>query len=152
MIRHVDEGLGYLALQGTRPATVSYAIEDSPTGLLAWIAEKFEEWGDLGHEGLSRTLPPDRLLANVTAYWLGRNAAAAAHLLYDARHADRDWGAQPRAPQGWAVFGGGGGVVRQLIDPQHEISHWTEYPEGGHFAALEAPESFVNDVRTFFRR
>jgi hypothetical protein len=50
------------------------------------------------------------------------------------------------------VFGGGGGVVRQLMDPQHEISHWNEYAEGGHFAALETPESFVHDVRTFFRK
>jgi pimeloyl-ACP methyl ester carboxylesterase len=151
MSAFVRDGLGYIALQGTRPATVGYALDDSPVGLLAWIAEKFEEWTDLGHDGPSRTVDADRLLANVTAYWLHRNGSASAHFLYDAQHAEQDWGTQVDVPRGWAVFGGGGSVVRRLMDPRREIPHWTEHAEGGHFAALEAPDSFVEDVRTFFR-
>ena len=151
MTAFVRDGLGYLALQGTRPATVGYALDDSPVGQLAWIAEKFQEWTDLGHDGPSRTVDDDRLLANVTAYWLHHNGSASAHFLYDMQHAERDWGAQPSAPPGWAVFGGGGPLVRRLMDPQQEIAHWTDHAEGGHFAALEAPQPFVDDVRTFFR-
>ena len=67
------------------------------------------------------------------------------------QHAERDWGAQPSAPRGWAVFGGGGQLVRRLMDPQREIAHWTDHAEGGHFAALETPGPFVDDVRRFFR-
>jgi epoxide hydrolase len=151
MNHFVREGLGYIALQQSRPATVGYALEDSPVAQLAWIAEKFEEWTDLGHEGRSRTIDRNRLLATVTAYWLYHNGAASAHFLYDAGHGERDWGAQPSAPRGWAVFGGGGSVVRRLMDPQQDIPHWTEYSNGGHFAALEAPQQFVEDVRAFFR-
>ena len=147
----VREGLGYLALAGTRPATIGVALDDSPAGLLAWIAEKFEDWTDLDNPGPSRTVPIDRLLATVTAYWLGRTGSASAHFLYDARHGERDWGAQPTVPQGWAVFGGGGALVRQLMDSEHRIAHWSEYSVGGHFAALEAPLQFVADVRDFFR-
>jgi len=151
MNHFVQEGLGYIALQQSRPATVGYGLEDSPIAQLAWIMEKFEEWTDLSNEGRSRTIDRDRLLATVTAYWLCHNGAASAHFLYDAGHGERDWGAQPSAPRGWAVFGGGGSVVRQLMDPQHEIPHWSEYSEGGHFAPLEAPQQFVEDVRAFFR-
>ena len=151
MITSARDGLGYIALQGTKPATVGYALDDSPAGLLAWIAEKYEAWTDLAHDGPSRTVSRDRLLANVMGYWLGRNGSASGHFLYDAQHAEHDWGARPSAQRGWAVFGGGGHIVRQLMDPQHEISHWSEYQEGGHFAALEAPQTFVEDVRTFFR-
>lgn len=147
----VSDGLGYISLLGTRPATIGYALDDSPVGLLAWFAEKFEEWTDLGNDGPSRTVDPDILLANVTAYWLFHNGTASGNFLYDAQHAAPDWGAQPSAPRGWSVFGGGGSVVRQLMDPQHEMSFWTEHSEGGHFAALEAPELFVEDVRAFFR-
>jgi hypothetical protein len=120
-------------------------------GLLAWISEKYEEWTDLGHDGTSRTVDPDLLLANVTAYWLFHNGTASGNFLYDAQHAEVDWGAQPSAPRGWSVFGGGGSVVRQLMDPQHEVAFWTEHAEGGHFAALEVPELFVEDIRDFFR-
>jgi epoxide hydrolase len=92
----------------------------------------------------------DRLLANVTAYWLHRNGSASAHFLYDMQHAERHWSAQPSAPRGWVVFGGGGPLVRRLMDPKQEITHWTDHAVGGHFAALEAPEPFVDDVRRFF--
>ena len=151
MSAFVRDGLGYLAVQGTRPATVGYALDDSPVGQLAWIAEKFQEWTDLGHDGPSRTVDDHRLLANVTAYWLHRNGSASAHFLYDAQHAEQDWGARPSAPRGWAVFGGGGSVVRRLMDPQHDVPHWTDHAQGGHFAALETPQLFVDDVRGFFR-
>ena len=133
------------------PPTVGYALDDSPVGLLAWIFEKFQEWTDLGHDGPSRTVDPDTVVANVTAYWLHRDGSASAQFLYDAQHAARDWGVQPAAPRGWSVFGGGGSVVRRLMDPDHEISWWTEHVEGGHFAAMETPELFVNDIRDFFR-
>ena len=79
MNHFVREGLGHIAVQQSRPATIGYGLEDSPVAQLAWILEKFEEWTDLRHEGRSRTIDRDRLLATVTAYWLYHNGAASAH-------------------------------------------------------------------------
>ena len=31
------------------------------------------------------------------------------------------------------------------------IRHWNEMPKGGHFAAFEQPDLFVQEVRGFFR-
>jgi pimeloyl-ACP methyl ester carboxylesterase len=146
------EGRGYVEIQSTRPQTPAYSLVDSPVGQLAWIVEKFEEWTNP-----SATLPEDAvdkdlLLANVCLYWFKGTGASAAHFYYEAAHNPMDWTATSATPQGWAVFGGGGDLVRRVFDPADRIEHWCEYEAGGHFAALEEPELFVGDVRNFFRR
>jgi epoxide hydrolase len=42
--------------------------------------------------------------------------------------------------------------VRAMMDPDHEIEHWSEFDRGGHFAAMEVPDLLVEDIRGFFRR
>ena len=37
------------------------------------------------------------------------------------------------------------------IDDRAPIRMWTEMAKGGHFAAFEQPELFVQDVRAYFR-
>jgi pimeloyl-ACP methyl ester carboxylesterase len=146
---HPEEGLGYLKIQSTRPTTVSYALTDSPVGQLAWIAEKFKEWTH-GRAALpDDAVDVDQMLTNVSIYWFTRTAASTAHFLYDVAHS-HDWPAPGGAPQGWAVFDADP-IVRRLFDPGHEIAHWSEFDHGGHFAAMEAPATLVDDVRAFFR-
>jgi hypothetical protein len=51
---------------------------------------------------------------------------------------------------GWAVFGADP-IARRLIDPEKKIEHWSEFKQGGHFPAMEAPNPLVGDIRKFFR-
>jgi epoxide hydrolase len=41
-------------------------------------------------------------------------------------------------------------VARERKNPNGEIGHWSEFEEGGHFAAMEAPALLVGDVQKFF--
>jgi pimeloyl-ACP methyl ester carboxylesterase len=144
------DGLGYLQLQTTRPQTIAYALTDSPVGQLAWIAEKFREWTDPAAELPEDAVDRDQLLTNVSIYWFTGTGASAAQFLYEAAHG-HDWPGPSDVPQGWAVFAADD-LVRRLVDPDGRIEHWSEFDRGGHFAAMEAPDLLVQDVRAFFRK
>jgi len=144
-------GSGYGAIQSTRPQTLAYGLTDSPAGQLAWIAEKFGEWSDGGlpDEAVGR----DQLLTNVMLYWLTGTAGSSARLYYEAAHA-RTWGppVTSTAPTGVAVFPREiAPPIRRFAELSNNIVHWAEFDRGGHFAAMEAPDLLVGDVREFFR-
>lgn len=139
-------GRGYLDLQSHKPETIAAALTDSPDGQLAWIAEKFQAWTDPSG-GIAR----DRLLTTVSLYWFTRSGATAARFLYEAAHSGHGWLAPSAVPAGWAVFNTSP-VVRRIMDPEEKIEHWSEFAEGGHFAAMETPELLVTDIRAFFRK
>lgn len=143
-----DDGSGYLKLQASRPQTLGYALNDSPVGQLAWITEKFKEWTDPEAELPEDAVDRDQLLTNISLYWFTQTGAAAAHALYESMNA-QEWGEASTVPTGWAVFGVDG-VTRRLIDPKHEIKHWSEFEGGGHFPAMEVPNLLLSDIRTFF--
>ena len=96
-------------------------------------------------------MDPDLLLTNVSVYWFTGTGASAARFMYESHHASAGW-APPAAPQGFAVFGGGGAIIRPLIDPGSHAAHWSAFARGGHFPAMEVPDLLVADVRQFFRR
>lgn len=136
---------GYQRVQGTRPQTLAYALTDSPAGQLAWIAEKFAEWTD---DEVSR----DALLTNVMLYWLTATAGSSANLYYEAFHPASPPAPRSTTPTGVAVFRHDAVLpVRRLAERDNNIVHWSEFDRGGHFAAMEQPQLFVDDVRTFFR-
>jgi epoxide hydrolase len=141
---------GYLRIQTTRPQTIGYALTDSPAAQLAWIAEKFKAWTDPAADLPEDAVDRDQLLTNVSLYWFTRTGASAAHSLYESMHA-MDWLQPGPAPVGWAVFGADP-IVRILTDPERAIEHWSEFPRGGHFPAMEQPDQLVDDIRLFFRR
>ncbi|UGT42698.1 epoxide hydrolase [Nocardia yamanashiensis] len=134
------DGSGYLAIQNTRPRTIGYGLVDSPLLQLAWIAEKFEEWTDL-------PIDRDQLLTTVSLYWFTGSGASAAHTLYEQAHS-ADWGAAPAVPQGFAVFGADE-TVRRVV-PAPPDAHWSEFGQGLHFPAMEAPAELAGDLRAFF--
>lgn len=144
-----DERSGYALLQATRPQTLAYALTDSPTGQLAWIAEKFAEWTDP-----DSSIDRDHLLTNVMLYWLTRTAGSAARLYYERAHAPyRGLAPEPSTtPTALAVFAHENFIaLRHLAERYDNIARWTEYEHGGHFAALEQPDALVDDIRAFFR-
>jgi len=144
-----EDGLGYIRIQATRPQTLAYALTDSPVGQLAWIVEKFKEWTGAAAALPEEAVDLDQLLTNVSVYWFTRTGASAAHFIYEASHST-EWGARSSAPQGWAVFAADP-IVRRLCNADGAIRHWSEYDQGGHFAAMEAPDELVGDIRSFFR-
>jgi epoxide hydrolase len=134
------EGSGYLAIQNNRPQTIGYGLADSPLLQLAWIAEKVREWTDL-------PVDRDQLLTTVSLYWFTGSGATAAHTLYEQAHSS-DWGTPPAVPQGFAVFGADE-TVRKLV-PAPAGAHWSEFPRGRHFPAMEAPAQLAADLQAFF--
>jgi pimeloyl-ACP methyl ester carboxylesterase len=143
--------VGYAVLQSTRPQTIAYALTDSPVGQLAWIVEKFKEWTDPSAALPEDAVDRDLILTDVSVYWLTGTAGSAARIYYEGA---RTWGqARPRSPvpTGVAVFPNDL-TIRRLAERDHHVVHWTEFGRGGHFAALEAPDLLVGDVREFFRK
>ena len=146
--RFLSEGSGYFQMHATRPQTIAYALTDSPVGQLAWIVDKFEEWT---HGPLEQAVTRDELLTNVMFYWLTRTAGSAARMYYENMHAPGEWGRPPSTtPVGVAAFAEDI-AIRVYGEQSHNIVHWSDLDRGGHFAALEAPDLLVVDVREFFR-
>jgi pimeloyl-ACP methyl ester carboxylesterase len=142
----------YAMIQGNKPQTLAYGLTDSPVGQLAWIVEKFKEWSDPAKDRPEEAVDRDRLLTNVMLYWLTGTAGSSAQLYYEGMHAEQ-WGATPQrsaTPTGVAVFPGDV-TIRRLAERDHTVVHWSEFERGGHFAAMEAPDLLVGDVRAFFR-
>ncbi|MBE1560196.1 epoxide hydrolase family protein [Nonomuraea africana] len=114
---------GYLQCNSKRPQTVTYGLHDSPVGQLAWIVEKFKELTDpedgLPEDGVDR----DRILTDVSLYWLTDTAVSAAQIYYEEISANA-WSADADSGSGW--------------------SESTE--------SMEAPDQLVADVRTFFAK
>ncbi|MGH2518028.1 MAG: epoxide hydrolase family protein [Ktedonobacterales bacterium] len=146
----LTEGNGYFQIQSTRPQTLAYGLTDSPVGQLAWIVEKFKEWtfpsADLPEAAIDR----DRMLTDVMLYWLTGTAGSSARLYYENTHSPT-WGQQPgTTPVGVAVFAEDV-AIRRYAERGNNIVHWSEFERGGHFAAMEAPDLLVGDIRAFFR-
>ena len=144
-------GSGYSAIQGTRPQTLAYGLVDSPAGQLAWITEKFGEWTDNGRP--DEAVDRDQLLTNVMLYWLTGTAGSSARLYYETARA-RAWSPAARStvPTGVAVFPREiAPAIRRFAEQSDNITHWSEFDRGGHFAAMEVPDLLVGDVRAFFR-
>lgn len=149
----VTHETGYQAIQSTKPMTLAYGLSDSPAGLAAWIIEKFKTWSDSCGGGVAPLISIDRLLDNLSIYWLTDTIGSSARLYYESRRPGRD---KPRpvvkVPVGHAVFPGDiYQVPRQMVERFLNIVHWTEMPRGGHFAAMEVPDLLVGDIRDFFR-
>jgi pimeloyl-ACP methyl ester carboxylesterase len=140
-----SERSGYAQIQATRPQTLAYALVDSPVGQLAWNTEWFDDYGNnIG------AIDPDAILTNVTLYWLTSTAGSSARLYKEAaaswgRHLERS-----EVPTGIAVFPGDS-TIRRFAEREHTVVHWSEFNHGGHFAALQAPQLLIEDIRQFFR-
>ncbi|MFF3327617.1 epoxide hydrolase family protein [Streptomyces sp. NPDC002889] len=170
---------GYLQCNSKRPQTVAYALTDSPVGQLAWIVEKFKELTD-PEDGLPEdSIDRDRILTEVSLYWLTGTAASAAQVYYEEISANAwseaaaddwstdssvdttqdtswgngqdNWAADRRGTVPTAVLVSTHDVtIRRWAERDHNVVRWTELDRGGHFLAMEAPDLLVSDVREFF--
>ena len=149
-----EQGAGYSKQQSTRPQTLGYGLVDSPVGQAMWIIEKFYEWTDCdGHP--ENVLSKDELLDNVMFYWLQGNGASSGRLYWESFNTAFS-GNGPKTvpvPTGCSIF------PKEIVPTPRSwaekrytnIVYWNELDKGGHFAAFEQPELFVEEVRACFR-
>jgi pimeloyl-ACP methyl ester carboxylesterase len=148
---------GYSREHSTRPQTIGYALVDSPAALCAWIIEKFWAWTDCDGD-LENVLTRDELLDNLMLYWLPRTGASSARLYWESIRQVNEW-ISGRTTDTVAVPTGCSIFPKELQRPSRrwaqkrflDIRHWNELDRGGHFAAFEQPELFVDEIRSFFR-
>jgi pimeloyl-ACP methyl ester carboxylesterase len=141
---------GYSKQQSSRPQTVGYGLVDSPAAQAAWIIEKFWSWTDSdGHP--ENVLTRDELLDNVMLYWLPAAGASSARLYWESFN---DPDLHPvEVPTGCSIF------PKEIFRMSRrwaegrftDLRYWSEPTKGGHFAAFEQPELFVDEVRACFR-
>ncbi len=148
---YVDWDSGYSKQQSTRPQTLGYGLADSPSGQAAWILEKFWAWTDC-HGHPENAISRDDMLDNVMLYWLPDTAASSARLYWESfgRRSQED----VTIPVGCSLFPKDIFFAsRRWAEKRfHNIIHWSELDKGGHFAALEQPELFVEELRACFRK
>ena len=147
-----DEERGYSHIQGTKPQTLGYGLNDSPVGLAAWIVEKYRSWCDC--EGNPETkFSKDELLTTITIYWVTQTATSAARYYYESRHGGSPPSTQRiEVPTACMAFPKEFRFTpRRWLEARYNLVRFTIMPSGGHFAASEEPELFVDDVRAFFR-
>ncbi|MGF0116550.1 epoxide hydrolase [Promicromonospora sp. Marseille-Q5078] len=137
----------YAKQQATRPQTIGYSLVDSPVGLLAWILDKFAEWSDTEDSPFER-IPVDKVLDDVTLYWLTRTGASAARL-YAESHDSLDPDLRVDVPAALTMYPRD---VEKCPRPwaqerYRRIVRWRTPEAGGHFPSLEVPEHFVTDVQ-----
>lgn len=145
---------GYAHIQGTKPQTLAYGLNDSPAGLAAWIVEKYRTWSDCGGNVEAR-YTKDELLTIVTIYWVTQSIASSTRMYKENQRELWVMGKDERipAPAGMAMFPQEiARPPREWGERSYQVRRWEEMPRGGHFAALEEPELLAQEVRAFFRQ
>ncbi len=149
------DGSGYSAIQGTRPQTLAYGLNDSPAALCAWILEKRRAWSDCGGD-VERRFSRDDLCTTMTIYWVTQTFGTSARYYYEWFHQpwEPDHARRPvvEAPTSVAVFPGEVVLMpRAWAEGYYNLKRWTVMKSGGHFAPMEEPEALVADIRESFR-
>ena len=147
-----DEG-GYNHIQGTKPQTLAYGLNDSPVGLAAWIVEKYRTWSDCGGD-VEKSYTKDELLTIVTIYWVTQTISSSTRMYFE--NQKNLWAMEKDqkvpAPAGMAMFPQEiSKPPREWGERSYDVRRWTEMHSGGHFAALEEPQLLAEEVRAFFR-
>ncbi|MEV6072854.1 epoxide hydrolase [Nocardia sp. NPDC052001] len=147
-----ENKMSFNNLHSQQPQTIAFALADSPTGLLAWNAQLFGE-----------SLDYDFVIGNVAIYWLTGTSGSALRFYYEDAHSEQP--TEPTTvPTGLAMFKGDFQSIRRFAERDHKnIVSWNAYDvtsvhstsandAAGHYAAHEAPEVLVADIRQFFAR
>ena len=154
MARFQRDEAAYAQVQGTKPQTLGVALNDSPAGLLSWIVEKFRTWSDC--DGRPETVfTREQLITNVMLYWVTQTITSSARLYWETMHSGvlQEPLEYVGVPTGVARFPREEILrfPRSWVEQRYNVTRWVNMPRGGHFAAMEQPELFVADLRTFFR-
>jgi pimeloyl-ACP methyl ester carboxylesterase len=138
---------GYSSIQSTKPQTIGYGLNDSPTGLAAYVGEKWRSWSDV-------TPPDDFLCATLTLYWATQTILSSMRDYWDNRRYPVD-PAYVSTPTAFGIFANEtvpeGEPPRAYLERLYNVRRWTVFPRGGHFAPVEQPAAVADDLSAFFR-
>ena len=153
--RYNQQFSGYYQLQNTRPQSIGFSLADSPVGLAAWIYALFQDVSDSGGNPES-VFSLDEMLDDIMMYWLPNTGASSARLYWEGMQEMMSGGMSPspmKMPTGISMFPGEQSrLSRRWAERRFtNLVHFNELDRGGHFAALEQPALFVDEVRTTFR-
>lgn len=150
---------GYRSIQSTKPMALAFSLMDSPAGLAGWLADKYYRLGDTDKtttmDGMIARFPFETILTQLSIYWF-TGTINSANTLYKAgpaegsallragekvtvpvAYSEYPMDTLPITPRSWAERG-------------YNIKRWRIMEKGGHFAAMEEPELFADDVREAF--
>ena len=167
---YVRDDAAHRGIHGTKFQTLAFALEDSPVALMAWIVDKWWILADVMREDerprggdLYRRFSKDELLATVAIYWFTRTQSSAMRIYHEAMRPPAEIeaevggrvrlreGEQTEIPTGFVKLKRGTPLPpRSWCERAFNVVHWTEFPQGGHFPAMEVPELLLNDLRRFF--
>ncbi|BCJ48055.1 microsomal epoxide hydrolase [Actinoplanes ianthinogenes] len=150
--RVLDANDGYFRCNSKRPQTVGYGLTDSPAGQLAWIVEKFKEETYPEQALPEDSIDRDRILTDVSIYWLTGTAVSSAQVYYEEISATAPGVTERGTVPTGVLVSRQDTTIRAWAEREHHVVHWTELDSGGHFLAMEMPETLVGDVRTFFAK
>jgi microsomal epoxide hydrolase len=149
----VAEGSAYQQIQGKNPQTLGYGLSDSPAGLAGWIIEKFHHWSHHPDGDVETAVTRDQLLANLTLYWVTETINSSTRLYFESQKSGRfPPFERVEVPTGCAVFPGE--ILRMpesWARNLYNVTRFSRFDRGGHFAALEQPDLLIADIRAFFR-
>ena len=145
----------YFRLQVSKPQSIAWMGAGNPVGEAAWIAERFHDWSDLSAKPMDEVYPKDRLLTNIMLYvmtdsfttgaWYYRGLVEEGGLAFAP-------GERLETPTAFANFPGEplySAPPRSFAERAYNITRWTDMPRGGHFAAMEEPDLYVDEVRAW---
>ncbi len=146
----------YQQIQGTKPQSLGYALNDSPAGLAAWILEKFHGWSDIPQDETGdvwSAFSKDEILTNISIYWFTQSITSSMRIYYENRTTPQ---IKPtgfiNVPTGVALFPAEIYITpRAWAEAAYDIRHWSQLEQGGHFAALEQTAVYLRELNTFFR-
>jgi pimeloyl-ACP methyl ester carboxylesterase len=150
----------YALIQSTKPQSLAQGFNDSPSGLAAWMVEKFRTWSDCDGNLESR-YTKDELLTHIMIYWVTESIGTSFLPYYEYANASaltwmeqgaKDWAGSKRVPAAFALFPKDiSRPPREWAERFFDVQRWTEMPRGGHFAAMEEPALLAEDIRAWFR-
>lgn len=151
---------GYRSIQSTKPMALAFAVMDSPAGLAGWLADKYYRLGDTDKtdtmEGMIARFPFDTILTQFSIYWF-TGTINSANTLYKAGPAEGSAllkpGEKVTVPTAYSEYPIDTlpDTPRSWAERSYNIVRWRMMDRGGHFAAMEEPELFADDVRNAFR-
>jgi pimeloyl-ACP methyl ester carboxylesterase len=149
---------GYFQLQASKPQSLAWAMADNPVGQAAWIVERFHDWSDLREKPFETVYSMDRLLTNIMIYVMTGSFTTSVwyyRALFEEGGAALPPGQRVETPTAFANFPGEAlykHPPRSYAERVYNVTRWTDMPSGGHFAAMEEPTLYVEDVRAWARQ
>lgn len=143
----------YIAIQGTKPLTLAYALTDSPVGLAAWYVEKFRSWSDNRSEP-DEALSKDEMITDIMVHWLTGTVHSAMRFYSESKEHPLHLAAGQRIDPPCGIVHLPAEIPmppRSWAERAFNVVHWSSLPKGGHFAAWEVPELLAADIQDFFR-